>query len=421
VIAIAGVSHKTADLPLREALAFPADGLAAALGRLRSEAGLSGAMILSTCNRVEVYGQADDATALEERLADFLCAFHGRPRSELDPFVYRLAGAEAVRHAFRVAASLDSMVLGEPQILGQVKEAYRVAEEAGALGSSLIALRNRSLAAAKRTRTETGIGHNAVSVSYVAVELARKIFGALRDRNVLLVGTGKMSGLAARHLVNGGARATVLGMRNMDHAVELAATLGGRAAPLSALREEMAMADIVISGTGAPGLVVHQQDVEAARAARGGRHFRPLFLIDIAVPRDIEPSVGKLDGVFLYDLDDLRTVAEANMRARRKEAAAAEALVEREARDFLEWQKSLDVVPLLKELRRRAEDIRRAELDKARRRLGALTPEQDRALEAATEAIVQKLLHAPTVQLKEMVRNGHPAEQIGLLRKLLGL
>ena len=421
MIAIVGISHKTADLPLREALAFPADGIPTALARLRAEAGLGGAMILSTCNRVELYGQADDSERLEERLADFLCAFHARSRADLDGFVYRLTGAEAIRHAFRVAASLDSMVLGEPQILGQVKEAYRAAEEAGALGSALIALRNRSLAAAKRARTETGIGQNAVSVSYVAVELARKIFGALRDRNVLLVGTGKMSSLAARHLVQGGARATVLGMRTMEHAVELAATLGGRAAPLSALRDELSAADIVISGTGAPGLVIHQQDVEAARAARRGRHQRPLFLIDIAVPRDVEPTVAKLNGVFLYDLDDLRTVADANMRERRKEAAAAEALVEREAREFLEWQKSLEVVPLLVELRNRGEQIRRAEVEKVRRRLGPLTVEQEQALQAATEAIVQKLLHSPTVQLKEMAKNGHPPEQISLLRKLLGL
>jgi len=421
VIAIVGVSHRTSALPLREALAFPRESLPEALQRMRTEAALSGAMILSTCNRVELYGQAEEAQGLDERLADFLCSFHGRPRAELEAAVYRLSGAEAVRHAFRVAASLDSMVLGEPQILGQVKEAYRVAEEAGALGSALIALRNRSLAAAKRARSETGIGQNAVSVSYVAVELARKIFGALRDRNVLLVGTGKMSGLAARHLVHGGARATVLGMRKMDHAVELAAALGGRAAPLSALREEMSVADIVISGTGAPGVVIQQQDVEAARAARRGRHQRPLFLIDIAVPRDVEPSVARLDGVFLYDLDDLRTVADANMRERRKEAAGAEALVEREAHDFLEWQKSLEVVPLLKELRQRAEEIRRAEVDKARRRLGPLTAEQEQALQAATEAIVQKLLHAPTVQLKEMVKNGHPPEHVSLIRKLLGL
>ena len=421
MIAIAGVSHRTADLPLREALAFPREGLPGALARLRAEAGLTGAMILSTCNRVEIYGQAEPGEGVEQRLLDFLCAYHGRPRAELDRHVYRLAGADAVRHAFRVAASLDSMVLGEPQILGQVKEAYRAAEDAGALGSTLIALRNRSLAAAKRARSETGIGHNAVSVSYVAVELARKIFGSLRDRNVLLVGTGKMSALAARHLVQGGARATVLGVRNLDHAVELAATLGGRSAPLSALRDEMAVADIVISGTGAPGLVIEQPDVEAARAARRGRHQRPLFLIDIAVPRDIDPAAAKLDGVFLYDLDDLRTVAEANMRERRKEAAAAESIVEKEAREFLEWQKSLEIVPLLKALRQRGEDIRRAELDKARHRLGRLSPEQEQALEAATEAIVQKLLHPPTVQLKEMVKNGHPPEQVGLIRKLFGL
>src|SRR5918996_461081 len=231
MIVVVGLSHKTAPLAVREAVAFPKDGLPP------------------------------------------------RPPAGVAPFLSRLEGEHAVRHAFRVAASLDSMVLGEPQILGQVKDAYRLAEEAGALGSALIALRNRSLAAARRARSETGIGQNAVSVSYVAVELARKIFGSLHDRNVLLVGTGKMSSLAARHLVHGGARATVVGMRTMEHAVELASALGGRAAPLSALREEMAVADIVISGTGAPGVVIQQQDVEGSRAARRGRHQGPLFLI----------------------------------------------------------------------------------------------------------------------------------------------
>jgi glutamyl-tRNA reductase len=421
VVVIVGLSHRTSPLAIREALAFPRERLAEALHRLRAAAGVSEAMILSTCNRVELYGQADDGERAADRLADFLLSFHGRPAAELEACLYRLSGAEAVRHAFRVAASLDSMVLGEPQILGQVKDAYQAAEDAGTLGSGLNALRNRSLAAAKRARSETGIGRNAISVSYVAVELARKIFGDLRDKNVLLVGTGKMSALAARHLVRSGARATVLGVRALEHATALAATLGGRAAPLSELRAEMAVADIVISGTGASGLVIRQQDVEAARGARRGRHQRPLFLIDIAVPRDVEPSAGKLDGVFLYDLDDLRSVAEANLRERRKEAAAAEALVEREAREFLDWQKSLEVVPLLLELRSRAEQIRRTELDKARRRLANLTPEQQQAIESATEAIVQKLLHAPTVQLKEMARNGHSPDQVSLIRKLLGL
>ena len=260
-----------------------------------------------------------------------------------------------------------------------------------------------------------------MSVSYVAVELARKIFGELRDKNVLLVGAGKMSELAARHLVRSGARATVVGGRTFEKAEELAAALGGRAAPFESLRAELATADIVISGTGAPGIVIRRDDVEHARAVRGGRHQRPLFLIDIAVPRDIDPEAARVGGVFLYDLDDLRSVSEANLRERQKEAAAAEALVEREVREFLDWQKSLDVVPLLVELRRRADEVRHAELDRARRRLGPLTAEQEAALEAATAAIVNQLLHPPTVLLKEIARNGYAGEQIALIRKLLGL
>jgi len=420
MIVLVGLSHRTSPLPVRESLAFSQDRLPEALRRMRQEGGVAEAMILSTCNRVELYGRGEDDED-GGRLEEFLCAFHGRPRDEIAPYVYRLTGADAVRHAFRVAASLESMVIGEPQILGQVKDAYQAAETAGTLGSALNALRNRSLAAAKRARTETGIGENAVSVSYVAVELARKIFGQLRDRNVLLVGAGKMSELAARHLVRSGARATVLGGRTFERAEALAAALGGRPAPFESLRAELAAADIVISGTGAPGIVVHREDVEHARAARGGRHQRPLFLIDIAVPRDIDPAARKVGGVFLYDLDDLKAVAEANLRERQKEASAAEGLVEREVREFLEWQKSLDVVPILVELRRRADQIRQSEMERARRRLGPLTPEQEAALEAATTAIVNKLLHSPTVLIKEIARNGYAAEQVALIRKLLGL
>jgi glutamyl-tRNA reductase len=420
MIVVVGVSHRTAPLPVRESLAFPKEKMAEALHRMKREAGLAEAMILSTCNRVELYAREESPPAAAA-LETFLCAYHGRPLAELSPYLYRLGEADAIRHAFRVAASLESMVLGEPQILGQVKEAYQAAEEAGTLGAGLNALRNRSLAAAKRVRTETAIGQNAVSVSYVAVELARKIFGELKDKNVLLVGAGKMSELAARHLVRNGARATVLGGRTFEKAAELAAALGGRAAPFESLRTELAVADIVISGTGAAGTVIHPHDVEAARAVRRGRYSRPLFLIDIAVPRDIDPEVRQVNGVFLYDLDDLKAVAEANLRERRKEAAAAEVMVEREVKEFLDWQLSRDAVPLLLELRRRGDEIRKAELDKARRRLGPLTPEQEDALEAATTAIVNKLLHSPTVHLKEAARNGHEPEHMSLIRKLLGL
>jgi glutamyl-tRNA reductase len=417
VLFVFGVSHKTAPLAEREALAFPRDTLTETLVRLRSEVGLQEAMILSTCNRVEIYARADQDGA-PDAVASFVSAFHQRSPADLARLTYCLTEADAVRHAFRVASSLDSMVVGEPQILGQVKEGYRAAEEAGTLGSALNALRNRTLAAAKRARTETGLGSGAVSVSHVAVELAKKIFGELRDKNVLLVGAGKMSQLAARRLVDGGARATVVVGRTLERAAELAASLGGRAAPLDNLRDELAAADIVISGTGAPGTVIKVPDVEAARGPRRGR---PLFLIDIAVPRDVEPQVAKLAGVFLYDLDDLHAVAEANLRERRKEAIAAEALVEREAREFLDWQKSRDAVPLLVELRRRGDEIRRHEIEKVRSRLGPLTKEQEDALESATAAIVNKLLHAPTVALKDAARNGHEPEQVSLIRRLLGL
>jgi glutamyl-tRNA reductase len=416
LLCIVGVSHLTAPLEVRERLAVPAESIPGALSALRESCGASEAMLLSTCNRVEVYAAVAEPDVA--RLRDYLAARGGL--SSADPHLVVHTGAEAVRHAFRVAASLESMVIGEPQILGQVKDAYDRAEKAGSLGSTLNALRNRSLAAAKRARTETGIGRNAVSVSHVAVELARKIFGEMRDRNVLLVGAGKMSELAARQLVRGGARATVLG-RTLERAEQLAATLGGRALPMEELRAELAKADIVISGTGAPGIVIGRDDVEDARRRRTGRHQRPLFLIDIAVPRDIDPMVAKVGGVFLYDLDDLRSVAEANLRERRKEAAAAEELVDHEVAAFLDWQRSLDVVPLLVELRQRGDDIRRAEIEKARRRLGPLSAEQEAVLDSMTAGIVNKLLHAPTVQLKEMAREERSADKVSLIRRLLGL
>ena len=415
MIVVVGLNHETAPVSVREALAFPKERLPEALARVREDAGLGEAMILSTCNRVEVYGRSTEESA--GAVAAFLARYHGRDPAEIGPHLYRLEGEAAVRHAFRVAASLDSMVMGEPQILGQVKDAYEAAENAGSLGSVLNALRNRSVAAAKRARTETAIGRNAVSVSHVAVELARKIFGELRDRSVLLVGAGKMSEVAARQMVRDGARASVLGGRTFEKAEQLASALGGRAAPFEALRSELVRADIVISGTGAPGVVIERADVEAAQAARRGH---PLFLIDIAVPRDIAADAGKVSGVFLYDLDDVKKVAEANLRERKKEAAAAEAILEHEIREFLEWRRSLEVVPLLVELRRRADEIRKAEIEKARRRLGPLTPEQESALEAATAAIVNKLLHGPTVHLKQMAGNGQ-AEHVGFIRKLFGL
>jgi glutamyl-tRNA reductase len=416
VIAIVGLNHRTAPLAVRETLVFTKDRLGEALGRLRAEAGLEEGMILSTCNRTEIYGLGAEGGAAGA--AEFLAVFHERRLADLEPHLYRLEGDAAVRHAFRVAASLDSMVVGEPQILGQVRAAYQAAERAGSLGAVLNALRNRTIAAARRVRSETTIGENAVSVSHVAVELARKIFGELRERSVLLVGAGKMSQLAARQMVKEGARASVLGGRRLERAEELAASLGGQAAPLESLRDELVKADVVISGTAAPGIVIAEGDVQSAQSRR---RSRPLFLIDIAVPRDIEPEAARVPGVFLYNVDDLRAVADANLRERQKQATGAEAILEAEVRAFLNWRKSLDILPLLVELRQRGDEIRRAEIAKARHRLGPLTPEQDRALEVVTTSIVNKLLHPPTVELKQMASNGHHAEHLALIRRLLGL
>jgi glutamyl-tRNA reductase len=413
-VLVVGLNHRAAPVEVREALAFGKDTLREELRRLRDASGLDEAVVLSTCNRVEVWGAG--ASTAGEKVSALLLARGGRPPAEA-ALLYRRVGEEAVRHLFRVPCGLDSLVLGEPQILGQVKDAYRVAEEAGTLGGRLSLLRNHALATAKRVRTDTGIGRHAVSVSHVAVELAIKVFGHVRGRRVLVVGAGKMSGLAARRLAREGAELTVVG-RTEARASELAAALGGRALAFENLAGELATADVVLTGTAAPTTILHVPEVEAAARARRGR---PLFLIDIAVPRDVDPAVRAIPGVFLYDLDDLTGVAAANLRERQREAAAAETLLEEEVRRHLAQERERGAVPSVTELRRRAEAIRRAEIEKARTRLGPLTPEQERALEAVSTAIVNKLLHAPTVCLKDVARQGVTAEQVSLLRLALGL
>jgi len=411
---VVGLNHRAAPVEVREALAFAKDTIADDLRRLCETTAVPEAVILSTCNRVEAWAIAD-AARLDD-VSSFLLAHGRRPATDVS-LLYRLAGEEAVRHAFRVPSGLDSLVVGEPQILGQVKAAYRAAEEAGTLGPRLAALRNRALAAAKRVRTETGIGRHAVSVSHVAVELALKIFGQVRGVHVMVVGAGKMSGLAARRLAREGAQLTVVG-RTEARASELAAALGGRALPFDRMAAELATTDVVLTGTAAPTTIIHVAEVAAAARARQGR---PLFLIDIALPRDVDPAVRDVPGVFLYDLDDLHGVAASNLRERQREATSAEKLVEEEVRRHLADERARAAVPSVTELRRRAEAIRRAEIEKARRHMGPLTPEQERALEAVSTAIVNKLLHAPTVCLKDVARQGVSAEQAGLLRLALGL
>jgi glutamyl-tRNA reductase len=409
---VIGVSHHTAPVAVREALAIPRAAHAPLLRDLKDASGSEEVMAISTCNRVELYGVGD--AEAPGRAASWLV----RRAGGLDPaLVYRHEGEAAIRHAFRVMSGLDSMIPGDQQISGQAKDGYASAQEAGTLGARLGSLRNRSLHVAKRVRTETEIGRHATSVSHVAVELARKMFGSLSGRRVLLVGAGEMSRLAAERLLKEGALITVLS-RTEEGAHALADALGGRAAGRESLADELGRADIVVSGTSAPVYVITRDHVSEAQRARGGR---PLFLIDIAVPRDVDPAAAGVGGVFLYGIDDLQKVAESNVQERRRQAVAAEALVEGELRSFMASQRSLDAVPLLLELRGRGDEIRRAEIDKARPRLGTLSPEQERALEAVTAAIVNKLLHPSTVCLKQMAEEGCPPEQLALVRAALGL
>jgi glutamyl-tRNA reductase len=405
-VAVVGLSFRGASVAQREAAAVAAPALPAALADLAALPGVAGAAIISTCNRVEAWvdagPEAVDAVAAAR--------FPGGGEA-----VYRLRGADAARHAFRVAAGLDAMALGDAQVLGQWKTAFRAAEEAGTLSPALARLRDRAIRAARDARTHTGVGRHALSISHVAVELVRKVFADLEGRRVLVLGSGKMCAQAAKRLADAGARLTVVAGRNYDNAVRLASSVGGEAASPDALAAEIATHDVVLTGTACPTTVIGHAMVEAAAAGRRGR---PQLIVDIAMPRDVEPSVRSIPGVFLYDIDDLRAVAEANARERRREAEAAEEVVARAVAAYAAEHD--DAAPLVVQLRRRAEEIRREELARARARLGGLTAEQEAALEAATRAIVNKLLHGPTAHLRALGQTGKEAE-LRLAGTMLGV
>jgi len=371
-------------------------------------------MVLSTCNRLEIYGAGGPGAA--DAVSAFL-AERGGLGDAGSGALYRYSGEEAARHSIRVAAGLDSLVMGEPQVLGQVKDAYRIAADVGGLGPVLSVLRHRTFSAAKRIRTETGIGRFAASVPHAAVELAGRVFGRLSGRRVLLVGAGHMCRLAAQRLAKDGASVTVIG-RTLAHAEALARPLGARAVSWGDLAEELALADVVLAGTAAPCIVITRDALVQAVRLRGGR---PLLVVDMALPRDVDPAARDLGGLFLYDLDGLESVVHANLQTRRQEAALAEGMVRDEARSLLAALEALDAAPLLAQLHRRSEEIRRQELERARRRMGTLTPGQEEALEALGTSLVEKLLRAPAEALKRSAREGRLEEEAGLVRAVLGL
>ena len=415
---VAGLSHRNVPVELREQLAVDEDKLRELLRDVAASGVVREAIILSTCNRVEVYAVAE--VPGEARAAAFrqLCRHRGVETAAVEAALYTYAEGDAVRHAFRVASSLDSMVIGEPQILGQVKDAFALAQSCEAVGPALHSLFTQAFAVAKKVRTETDIARHAVSVSFAAVELAKKIFAGLEGKAVLLVGAGKMSELAARHLVEQGVFPVYVTNRTWARAQEMARALSGTAVPFDELPTALGAVDIVITSTGAPEPVVRRDMVQRVMHGRRGR---PLFFIDIAVPRDVEGTVDTLDDVYCYDIDDLKQVVDANLRERVREAHRAETLIDREVAKFLAKQGDVEVIPTIVSLRERLEAIRTGEVKRTLSRLPNATPETREAIEALSSAIVNKILHAPITKLRESSRAGSPRSWLDLVHELFGL
>ena len=415
---LVGVNHKSTPVEVREKIAL-SSGYEEPLRQLAATPGCRECYLLSTCNRVEVLVVAEPGPDLEERLVSFLFGANLSVESARE-FVYLHSGAEAVRHLFTVAASLDSLVVGEAQILGQLKEAYRYAALQHTTGPLLNRLLHKSFSVAKRIRTETGIGSSAVSISSAAVELARKIFGSLHDKHVLLVGAGEMAELAAQHLVGQGVKSVTVANRTLARGVDLAKRFGGRAVSFDELLGQLEEVDIIISSTGAPGVILERDQVRPVLRAR--RH-RPLFFIDIAVPRDLDPALNDLENVYLYDIDDLSHVVEMNRSERDREAVKAGRIVEEETLKFQHWQEGMALTPTIQELRRKADEICRVELEKTLSKCAGLSDAERKSLEKMAASITSRMLHGPLQYLKSEACGGRDTTQLKVetVRSMFGL
>ena len=417
-VIVVGLSHKTAPVDVREKLSFPEATAPDALKTLMGYEGIKESIILSTCNRVEMYVFAEDNDKGVEQVKKFIAEYHDLPSSSLDQALYVYAGEQGVLHTFRVASSLDSMVVGEPQILGQLKDAFDMALNTKTTSTVLNKLLKKSISVAKRVRTETKIAESAVSISYAAVELAKKIFDDLWGKSVMLLGAGEMAELAARHLINNGVKTVMVANRTFERAVELAEEFNGSAVRFEDVPTEMVMADILICSTGAPHYVVKHDEV--SRAVKG-RHHKPIFMIDISVPRNIDPEVNKVDNVYLYDIDDLQGVVNSNVQGRQMEAEKAEEIIKQEVDTYMQWERSLDAVPTIVDLREKVEDIRKRELDKVFCHLNGINDDHKNAIEAFSKAIVNKIVHAPIVVLKQQAASRERETFVQFVRRLFNL
>ncbi|MEA2236770.1 MAG: glutamyl-tRNA reductase [Thermoanaerobaculia bacterium] len=412
-----GVNHRTAAVDVRERLSVSPSQMVETLDALRSLDGIDGVAVLSTCNRVEAIVSSAREDVIEP-VVDWLTRRAGTDRAELEKHLYILRHGDVLKHLFRVASGLDSMIVGEPQIAGQVRAAFLASRERGSLGSILSQVFDQTMRVAKRVRSETGIGELAVSVPYAAVELAKKIFGELHGLQVLLVGAGDIGELTAEHLSSFGLEQIFVANRSYDRAVELAERFHGQAVTFEGIEPYLATCDIVIASTAAPHFLIERSHVERALAARRRRN---LFLVDLSVPRNIEPAIASIDGAYLYNIDDLQHVADANREIRMEKAEEAETIVDREVEAFRRRLVAQDAVPTIVELQHSIEAIRAAELEKCLRKIGPMSAEQRAAIEQLSTQMVNKILHYPILQLKEAEE---PAERETLrktIRKIFGL
>ena len=395
---VIGLNHKTADVDLREKLAFNGPKLEEGIRQIRALPEIRETIIISTCNRVEIYLTVKDVGKAFEAVKDFFVRFFEIRKESLDNALYLYDDMQAVRHIFRVSASLDSMVVGEPQILGQLKDAFEFALERKTTGVLLNRLLKKSISVAKRIRTETKIAENAVSISFAAVELARKIFDDLPEKSFMLLGAGEMAELAAKHMMNNGVKNIVIANRTYETGCNLAKEFNGRAIKFDEYLDELAHMDILICSTGAQKYVLMKDQMQKVMKARKNR---PVFLIDISVPRNIDPEINDLDNVYLYDVDDLKGVVDTNILERQKEAKKAEEIIEEEIETFKRWLSSLDSVPVVIALREKAEAIKKEEVEKLLNRLPEIGEKEKKAIEGMASSLINKLIHAPTVALRE--------------------
>lgn len=415
-IVLVGISYRTAPVEVREHFALNKHQTIELGQRLLESNQAAECVIVSTCNRTEIYAMLQETESAS--LAEFLCCYCKQDPKLYAPYFFTCSEVKAIDHLFRVASGLDSMIVGEAQILAQIKEAYQSALEAGITGRVMNTLFRTALSAGKRGRTETEIGHGAVSVSHAAVELARKIYSDLNGRTALVLGAGEMSEITARLLVNAGVKSILVSNRTYKRAQEIAEQIGGLAIEYDRFPEALQTADIVISSTGAPHTIIHKASLLQILQNRRGR---PIFMIDIAVPRDIDPDVSELDDVFLYDIDDLQSVVSRNVAEREKEVEKVQAILEQEKIKFMEWYASLDAIPTIAELQQRLEAIRQAEMERFGPSLSKLSDEDRKTVELITQGLIKRILKQPMAELKQAARNGNGVAPVETVRLLFGL